>query len=195
MSKKKQALKLIKSIDWSELRNQKTTLLEVINEIELACNEGRIIGDADGTINNLNDILNLIDSLQDFAVDELNIDAIHIYDFELEDDREGDEYITDHSYDGFLEECATRIFDELQESDGFHDEEDIDEDFIEGIMADKVHEIKIKAELRKQILNDLQENPEAFKYENRNPIYDSNMREDYEGLVKNYIIMRWEKPL
>ena len=39
-------------------------------------------------VSNLNGILNLIDSIQDFAVDVIGLNPIDIYDFELEESRE-----------------------------------------------------------------------------------------------------------
>ena len=68
-------------IDWSELRNQKASLLAVIEYYEK--NKVPFIPE------HLTGILHLIDSIQDHAVDDLKIvDSIHVYDFEAEDDRE-----------------------------------------------------------------------------------------------------------
>jgi hypothetical protein len=68
--------KLIKNIDWSELRNQKRTLLEVINNDNVNPEQKE----------DLEGIMSLIDKLQDYAVDELNIDGTRIFDFEMEED-------------------------------------------------------------------------------------------------------------
>lgn len=62
-----------KKIDFSELRTQKTELLEM----------------AERHGEDVSGIINLIDALQDFAVDELHIPEIHVFDFEMEDKREG----------------------------------------------------------------------------------------------------------
>jgi len=69
------AKEILKNIDWSELRNQKRNLLEVINinEVNPEQKEG------------LEGIMALIDQLQDYACDEMNIPSIHVYDFEMED--------------------------------------------------------------------------------------------------------------
>ena len=70
----------IKKIDWSELRNQKRRLIVVIENLKI--NKIPLSDD-------LNGILHLIDALQDYAVDDAKIiDSIHVYDFELEEERE-----------------------------------------------------------------------------------------------------------
>jgi hypothetical protein len=63
-------------MDFTELRNQKRTLLNVIDESD------------EETANDLTGILHLIDALQDFAVDELGWDENLVYDFEDEDGRD-----------------------------------------------------------------------------------------------------------
>lgn len=80
------AKELIEKIDWSELRNQKTTLLETIEFIKSE-DEFDPQVDTEEIINNLTGILHLIDSLQDYAVDEMHIGSIHIYDFDEEENR------------------------------------------------------------------------------------------------------------
>lgn len=72
--------KFFKTIDWSELRNQKRELLQVIDNME---------GSENGSADLLYGILHLIDAMQDYAVDELEIiDGIHVYDFDDEEKRE-----------------------------------------------------------------------------------------------------------
>jgi len=68
----------IKRIDFTDLRTQKTMLLETINNdaVDPEHKEG------------LEGILNLLDALQDYAVDELGVPDMLVYDFELEDNRE-----------------------------------------------------------------------------------------------------------
>ena len=70
--------KFINGIDFTTLRTQKATLLNVIDGFE----KNNINTD------DLNGILNLIDAIQDYAVDILGIPAIHVYDFEREEERE-----------------------------------------------------------------------------------------------------------
>ena len=69
----------IKKIDWTDLRTQKTLLLQTINNkaVSPMHKEG------------LEGILALIDALQDYAVDEMNVDPMHVFDFEEEDIRDG----------------------------------------------------------------------------------------------------------
>ena len=70
----------IKKIDWSELRNQKKSLIAVIENLKT--NKIPLSDDLEG-------ILHLIDALQDYAVDDVKIiDSIHVYDFEEEEERE-----------------------------------------------------------------------------------------------------------
>jgi len=80
------AKETIEKIDWSELRNQKRTLLETIEFIR---NEDKFDPqvDTEEIVNNLTGLLHLIDSLQDYAVDEMGIESMHVYDFENEEDR------------------------------------------------------------------------------------------------------------
>ena len=80
------AEELIKNIDWSELRNQKRTLLENIDFIE---NSGIEFENRDinEIAEDLTGILHLLDALQDYAVDELGLDSTSVYDFEMEENR------------------------------------------------------------------------------------------------------------
>lgn len=68
----------IQRIDWTDLRTQKTMLLETINNdaVDPEHKEG------------LEGILAVIDALQDYVVDELGVNEMHVFDFELEDERE-----------------------------------------------------------------------------------------------------------
>lgn len=78
----------VNSIDFTELRNQKTTLLETINFIEKSGIEFDPSVDKEEIAKNLTGILHLIDSLQDYAVDELGWDQMLVFDFDEEDKRE-----------------------------------------------------------------------------------------------------------
>lgn len=70
-----EAKQIIENIDWSELRDQKKILLNISTET----NEEK-----DG----IEGILSLIDQLQDYACDVMNIPSVHVYDFETEDDED-----------------------------------------------------------------------------------------------------------
>jgi len=165
----------ILKIDFTTLRTQKGTLIAIISELEKK---------QDIRFEDLDGILNLIDSIQDYAVDELGVDAMHVFDFELEEERE-----KSTPEENFARESAERIFDELCESDGFHTDDQMPEKFIEIIMADNMHADIIKAKLRAQILNDLKVHPVLFDISEttKELQYDGDMREDYEGLVTAYI--------
>jgi hypothetical protein len=179
----------IKKIDWSELRGQKTVLIklaDVIRDTKPQPVNGDMVlilvpKDAEDA---LDGIINLIDSIQDYAVDEMGIPEIHVFDFELEEERE-----KSTPAENFARESAQRIFDELCESDGFHTDDEMPSEFIESIMADNMHADIIRAKIRNQILNDLKAHPVLFDISEttKELQYDGDMREDYEGLVTAYI--------
>ena len=75
--------KLGSLIDFSMLRTQKKTLIEIIDEMEKKNAEYY-----KNDVTNLDGILNLIDCLQDFATDVMGLNPIDIFDFELEESRE-----------------------------------------------------------------------------------------------------------
>lgn len=82
----------IENIDFTELRNQKRTLIDSIAVIEAVCSKmaesGDPVEDQEEKINHLTGILHMIDSIQDYAVDELGWDANLVYDFEMEEGRD-----------------------------------------------------------------------------------------------------------
>jgi hypothetical protein len=182
---------VLKKIDWTDLRGQKSVLLKLIDVIENTKPqpvkfEGSdmvaILVPKDAT-DALDGILNLIDALQDYAVDEMGVNGIHVFDFEEEENREAETF-----NEKFARESAESIFDELCESDGFHQEDDMSVEFIAGVMSDRYEADIIKAKLRQQILTDLKENSREFLYDDtKRPMYDANIREDYEGMVTAYI--------
>ena len=176
MKEEKNFPDVLKKIDWTTLRTQKATLLKVIDFCGGNPETAKFINDLDG-------ILNLIDALQDYAVDEMGVPEMHVFDFELEEDRE-----KSTPNEIFARECAESIFDELCESDGFHTDDEMPSAFIETIMADDKHADIIKGKMRYHILDDLNKYPDAFtRNENGNLVYDSRMREDYEGVATEYI--------
>lgn len=171
----------IKKIDWSELRNQKKILIDTICKIHE--NEGDTI-QADA----LEGILSLIDTIQDYAVDTAQIVRdIDVYDFEAEEQHEAETV-----NEKFARESADNIFMELRESEFFHTDGEMSTEFIEGIMADDKHEAAIKGLIRMQILEDVNSQPTEFKHENNIPVYDANMRENYEGIATNYCREIWK---
>lgn len=174
------APEFITKIDFTTLRNQKATLLNVIDGLE-KCN---------ANTDDLNGILYLLDALQDYAVDVLGIPETHVFDFELEEERE-----TSTPEELFARKSADRIFGELCESDGFHQDDYIPSVFIEEIMTNTMHKAVIKSAICGMILNDLKAHPQLFDINEttRELQYDGDMREDYEGLVINYIRKEFAK--
>jgi hypothetical protein len=73
--------KLVSLIDFTTLRTQKKTLIEIIDDMEKRGVEPERVSNLDG-------ILNLIDCIQDFAVDVMGLNPIDVFDFELEESRE-----------------------------------------------------------------------------------------------------------
>ena len=69
--------KFIKNIDWKLLREQKEDLIEVVIDMELEAERYREDGEPDGAdeidreAESLQGIINLIDAIQYYAVDEL----------------------------------------------------------------------------------------------------------------------------
>lgn len=79
------AKKLIKNIDWSELRTQKTTLLEIAREYREDYPETATT--VKERLDNIEGLINLIDNIQDYAVDKLGVNEIHVYNFDEEEKR------------------------------------------------------------------------------------------------------------
>ncbi|HLO91568.1 MAG TPA: hypothetical protein VK172_10435 [Lentimicrobium sp.] len=87
----------------------------------------------------------------------------------------------------FARISAENLYGELCESDGFHQDDEVPEEFISEMMVK--YESEIKDELRKAILDDLQNFSHAFTYhpDKDEYTYDDDLREDYEGIVTLYI--------
>ena len=79
---------LISRIDFSTLRTQKKTLIDIIDQYELNKNVmvSKLLKESEAS--DLNGILNLIDSIQDFACDVMGMNPIDVFDFEVEESRE-----------------------------------------------------------------------------------------------------------
>jgi len=169
-------------IDWSELRNQKATLLAVIDGMmtdvsnDKDCN-AQITAERD----DLQGILNLIDSLQDYAVDEMGIQAIHVLDFEAEEKREAET-----PEELFARENATIIFQMRIEGEGLYENDDMSKEFIESIVDDSMHASAIKNKIRLRILENVTDLPDEFQRdENGKFTYDSTMM-DYGFEIEEY---------
>jgi len=85
---------VIRNIDWSKLSIQKTDVLHTIQDLEIESIEASSAGEEELSdrykeqIESLQGIVNLIDALQDYAVDEMNMSENDVYDFEQEEERE-----------------------------------------------------------------------------------------------------------
>ena len=75
-----QAPEFIRGIDWTLLKKQKLDLLKTITDVEETDNAERL--------ESLNGILHLIDSLQDYACDEIGIPDYMIFTLLDDDDNE-----------------------------------------------------------------------------------------------------------
>jgi hypothetical protein len=166
----------IKRIDWSELRNQKGVLLIIIDELEKK---------KDIRFEELDGILNLIDAIQDYAVDDAKIiDGIHVYDFEQEEERDAST-----PEEIFARTNADIIFQMHIEGTVLFDEESnggMPREFIEKIVDDSLHASLIKNLIRLDILNDLRVNPDNFDRDaNGKLTYDATMY-DYGFAIEEY---------
>jgi len=172
----------IENIDWTDLRTQKTLLLETITKI----NNRDSIGSehSDG----LEGILALIDALQDFAVDEMDVNPIHVFDFELEEERDAET-----PEEEFARENAQNIFEIKIEGEFLYESEDMPKEFIEKIVDDSYHADIIKAKMRQAILEDLEKNPNEFQRdENGKLTYDAEMM-DYGYVINEHCLEEWKK--
>ena len=66
--------KFMQKIDWTDLRKQKKTLLEVIDDMEKKNAEYYM-----DTIDDLEGIINLLDNLQDAAVDDYGLEEVLVF--------------------------------------------------------------------------------------------------------------------
>jgi hypothetical protein len=178
----------ILKIDFTTLRSQKTTLLETIDFLEKSGIKWHESVDAQQIVDDLTGILHLIDSIQDYAVDELGVPEIHVYDFELEEERDLNS-ITNSPEEEFARQNAENIFQIHIEGTCLFDEESnggMPRDYIEKIVDDPLHMLIIKDQIRRDILNDLRVNPDNFdRDENGKLTYDATMY-DYGFAIEEY---------
>jgi hypothetical protein len=167
---------VLKNIDWSELRAQKSVLLAVIDELEKK---------KDIRFEELDGILNLIDSIQDFAVDEMGIPEMSVFDFEDEEKRE-----ESTPEENFARTNAEIIFQMRIEGEGLYTDPEMSKEFIESIVDDRYHADLIKDAIRRDILNDVRVNPDNFDRDaDGNLTYSADMQ-DYGFYIEEYC---WEQ--
>lgn len=174
----------IEQIDFTTLRSQKTTLLETINFLEKSGIKFDESVDTQQITDDLTGILHLIDSIQDYAVDELGVNEMHVYDFELEEERDASS-----PEEEFARTNAETIFQMHIEGTVLFDEESnggMPREFIEKIVDDSLHASLIKNLIRRDILNDLEVNPDNFDRDaNGKLTYDATMY-DYGFAIEEY---------
>jgi hypothetical protein len=81
------AEELISGIDWKLLKEQKKTLLDVINLAETVLSNNskeEIVKPSQELVEDLTGILNLVDTIQDYAVDILKVDENEVFDLHEE---------------------------------------------------------------------------------------------------------------
>jgi len=194
----------IEKIDWSELRNQKTALVKHIEFLRIDQSEVNQIKAKNELADYLEGILNLIDAVQDYAVDEMGMNSNDIYDFEQEDNElesggtmdghiapersdllEGE---TDEQY--FARTNAKTIFEMHVEGTYLYENEIMSEEFIDSILKDEQHATAIKNVICHAILEDikhgtittLEYNVEMYEYGYK--IEDYCMEQFYKGKTK-----------
>lgn len=171
----------LKNIDWTLLRNQKTTLLMLTSTVNKD-----ITNDLDG-------IVHLIDAIQDYAVDEMEIPEMYVYDFELEENRDKE---TDE--ERFARENAETVFEMCTEGDSLYIDDENNElqmgkEFIDKVINDKYSADMMKLEIRRAILKGVTEHPEDFERdENGKFCYDYRLCEDFGGIIDNYLKNEYE---
>jgi len=186
--------KFISNIDWTDLRPQKASLIKAIEffervKINIKSDENpQMIADLTG-------ILHLIDGLQDYAVDELVIPEMSVFDFEAEEDRD-----KSTKEEIFAMTSAENIFQYRVESDGVYvlnydgNNKLIPRAFMERIFDDSMHADIIKAKIKAQILDDLEKVHDAFETDDDgNYIFDAEMLNDYGGILESYCREQWAK--
>lgn len=141
----------IEKIDWSELRNQKTALINHIAVLRKDQSEVNQIDVKNELADHLEGILALIDAVQDYAVDEMGMNPVDIYDFELEEERE-----KETPEERFAREQAEVIFQMHIEGSFIYENEEMSEEFIKSIVDDEQHATAIKNIIRLAILKDIE---------------------------------------
>jgi hypothetical protein len=170
----KQIPEFIKNIDWSELRNQKSSLIAVKTYYEN--NNVPFIPE------HLDGIVHLIDALQDYAVDDAKIiDAIHVYDFEAEEERE-----TETPEQTFARENAQLIFEKWIEGQLLYEDDEMTREFIEGIIDDRFNILCIKAKMSVAIYNDVIKFPKQFERDAEGKLVYSGMMDIYGEMIGEY---------
>ena len=170
----KQIPEFIKNIDWSELRNQKSSLMAVRDMYKR--NKVPFIAE------HLDGVLELISDVQRYAVEDAElIDPIHVYDFEAEEQR------NDESPEQFFARNNAQIIFEIAiEGSMIYEDDEMSRKYIEQMVDDKFHADIIKSKMRQAIFKDVTNFPKGVKRDaNGDYTYDSEMM-DYAGVITEY---------
>jgi len=175
-------------IDYSDLRNQKRELLRVIRERNLP----------EGT-DDLDGIVHLIDSIQDYVCDELGYNEHEVFDLEDEDPdyHPTPLYVAPTDPNEPEEETFAKAMSELiynihREASYLYNHEAMSEEFVETILNDPANVEACKELIRTEILRDYANDPDQFQ---RDPAtnklwYDITMF-DYGYAIEGYCLEKF----
>lgn len=174
---KKQIPEFIKNIDWNMLRNQKESL-EVVARYYRSNNVPFIPEHLEG-------LLCLIDAIQDYAIDDVEIvEAVKEHQAFIKLVEAPDESPEQR----FARNNANIIFEIAIEGEALYNDPDnpAPKEFIEKTVDDSFHSDIIKARMRQAIYKDVTRFPKDFKVdENGDYTYDAEMS-DYGFLIGKY---------
>lgn len=156
----------VTQIDFSDLRNQKRELLKIIGERNQPDGED----DLDG-------IVHLIDSIQDFVCDVLGYKEHDVFDLDMDDPDYHPEplYTNEPEEQKFAREMSEVIYDMHREGTYLYDHEEMSEEFIDIVLNMPENAEEAKDRIRKDILKDYAQDPNGFFREGGELIYDITM--------------------
>ena len=172
-----EAPEFLLKMDWELLKKQKQDLMKAMTIV--VCN------DAPNSIilDSLEGILNLIDAMQDFAVDAMGVDEDIVFDLDKE------EYAMTKEI-RFAKAMSELLFTMRNESDANVD--DVSKERADAIAADPVHITEIKLRIFKHVYEDVcnfpqnfQINEETGEYEYTTDVYDYGF--SYDNYIENLV--------
>lgn len=169
-------------IDFSDLRNQKRELLKVIRERNQPDGED----DLDG-------IVHLIDSIQDFVCDVLGYKEHDVFDLDMDDPDYHPEplYTNEPEEQKFAREMSEVIYENHRESEYLFIHEDMPEEFVETVLNMPENVQACKELIRKAILKDFANDPDQFTRDENNMLrYEDNMH-DYGYVIETYCLEKY----
>ena len=171
-------------IDFSELRIQKRELLRVIAERNLPDSED----DLDG-------IVHLIDTIQDYVCDELGYNENEVFDLESDDPDFHPEplYVATDEPDEqkFAREMSQLIYENHIESSYLYEHEEMSEEFVENVLNMPENAQACKELIRLDILKDFENDPDQFTRDENNKLrYEDNMHE-YGYVIETYCLEKF----